>query len=139
MAARSMTIILHSGDFDKAMAAFILANGAASKGLDVTMFFTFWGLKIIEKGGAAKASLSRMNFGGLGKAMIGRKMRENNVAPLETLMADAAELGVRLIACEMTMNLMGVPRDRLIEETTGIGGVGTYMDAAIEGHVNLFI
>ena len=136
---KSMTIILHSGDFDKAMAAFNLATGAASKGLDVTMFFTFWGLNVMAKGGSQKAKLSKMNFGGLGTAMIKKKMGENNVAPLEELISDAAELGVKLIACEMTMDLIGIPKENLIKEVTEIGGVGTYMDAAIEGHVNLFI
>ena len=134
-----MTIILHSGDFDKAMAAFILATGAAAKGLDVTMFFTFWGLKVMEKGGAGKVGLSKMNFGGLGKAMIKNKMKENNVAPLEELISDSAELGVKMIACEMTMDLMGVPKENLIKEVSEIGGVGTYMDSAMNGHVNLFI
>ena len=136
---KSMTIILHSGDFDKAMAAFILATGAASKGVDVTMFFTFWGLNVMTKGGAQKAKLSKMNFGGLGTAMIKKKMQENKVAPLEELISDSGELGVRLVACEMTMDLMGVAKENLIKEVTEIGGVGTYMDAALEGHVNLFI
>ena len=139
MAAKSMTIILHSGDFDKAMAAFILASGAAAKGVDVTMFFTFWGLNVMTKGGAGKSKLSKMNFLGLGKAMIKKKMTENNVASLEELISDAAELGTRLVACEMTMDLMGVPKEKLLKEVTEIGGVGTYMDAALEGHVNLFI
>lgn len=134
-----MTIILHSGDFDKAMAAFILANGGAAKGLDVTMFFTFWGLNVMTKGGAAKASLSKMNFGGLGKMMIAKKMQDNKVAPLEELISDAGELDIKMIACEMTMDLMGIPKDNLIKEITDIGGVGAYMDAAIDGHVNLFI
>lgn len=136
---KSMTIILHSGDFDKAMAAFILASGGAAKGLDVTMFFTFWGLKIMQKGGVQSAKLSNMNFGGLGKAMIKKKMAENNVAPLEELITDCSELGVRLVACEMTMDLMNVPKEKLIKEVTEIAGVGTYLDSAVNGHVNLFI
>jgi len=137
--AKSMTIILHSGDLDKAMAAFILASGAAAKGMDVTMFFTFWGLKVMKKGGAKSTKLSKMNMGGLGTAMIKKKMAEHNVAPLEELISDCCELGVRLVACEMTMDLMNVPREMLIPEVTEIGGVGTYLDAASEGHVNLFI
>ena len=136
---KSMTIILHSGDFDKAMAAFILANGAAAKGVDVTMFFTFWGLNVMTKGGAGKSRLSKMNFGGLGTAMIKKKMQENGVASMEELIGDLGELGVRLVACEMTMALMNVPKENLIKDVTEIGGVGTYMDAALEGHVNLFI
>ena len=139
MAAKSMTIILHSGDFDKAMAAFILANGAAAKGMDVTMFFTFWGLNVMTKGGPQKAGLSKMNFGGLGKAMIKKKMQEHNVTPLEELISDAADLDVRMIGCEMTMDLMGIPRENLLKEITEVSGVGAYMDSAVEGHVNLFI
>jgi peroxiredoxin family protein len=139
MAAKSMTIILHSGDFDKAMAGFILATGAAAKGLDVTMFFTFWGLDLVKKGGAGKAKLSKMNMMGMGKAMIRGKMKKNNVASLEELIGDAKELGVKLVACEMTMGLMGVPKEKLVKEVTEVGGVGTYLDAAMLGHVNLFI
>jgi peroxiredoxin family protein len=139
MAVKSMTMILHSGDLDKALAAFILATGAAAKGMDVTMFFTFWGLNIVKKGGPAKAKLSRMNMGGLGTSMIRKRMAENNVASLEELIRDAKELGVRLVACEMTMQLMNVPKSELIPEVGEVGGVGTYLDAASEGQANLFI
>ena len=137
--AKSMTIILHNGDFDKAMAAFILASGAAAKGMDVTMFFTFWGLDVMRKGGSRKAKLSKMNFGGLGTAMIKKKMGEQKVAPLEELISDCSDLGVRFVACEMTMDLMGIPKDGLIKEVTEISGVGTYLDSAMNGNVNLFI
>lgn len=136
---KSMTIILHSGDFDKAMAAFILAAGAAAKGMEITMFFTFWGLNVMKKGGPQKAKLSRMNMGGLGTAMIKKKMEEQGVASMESLIADCHELGVRLVACEMTMDLMNIPRDQLMKEITDVSGVGTYLDAASKGHVNLFI
>jgi len=134
-----MTIILHSGDLDRAMAAFIIASGAAAKGMDVTMFFTFWGLNVLKKGGARRAKLSRMNMSGLGTMMIRNLMRKHNVAPLENLITDCSELGVRMVACEMTMDLMNVSRDALVPEVTEVGGVGTYLDAAAEGHVNLFI
>jgi peroxiredoxin family protein len=127
---KGMTILLHSGDLDKALAAFILATGAAAKGIETTMFFTFWGLKVMQQGGPQKAKLSKMNMGGLGKMMIKRLMKKKNVAPLEELIADAAELGVRLIACEMTMDLMNVPKDTLLPEVKEIGGVGTFLDAA---------
>jgi peroxiredoxin family protein len=134
-----MTMILHSGDLDKAMAAFILASGAAAKGMDVTMFFTFWGLNIVKKGGAGKSKLSRMHMMGMGTAMIKSMMKKHNVAPLEELIADSRDLGVRLVACDMTMDLMGVPKEQLIPEVSEVGGVGTYLDAAKEGHVNLFV
>jgi len=138
-AADSMTMVVHSGDLDKAMAAFIIGTGAAAKGAKVTMFFTFWGLNLIKKGGARKSKLSRMHMGGLGTAMIRKKMAKNNVAPLEELISDAKELGIRMIACEMTMDLMNVPRDQLIPEASEVGGVGTYLDAAAKAQVNLFV
>jgi peroxiredoxin family protein len=133
---KGMTILLHSGDLDKALAAFILATGAAAKGIETTIFFTFWGLKIMQQGGAQKAKLSKMNMGGLGKMMIKRLMRKKNVASLEELIKDASELGVRLIACEMTMDLMNVPKDTLIPEVKEIGGVGTYLDSASNSHIH---
>jgi peroxiredoxin family protein len=138
-AAKSMTMIVHSGDLDKTMAAFIVATGAAAKGTKVTMFFTFWGLNLVKKGGARKAKLSRMHMGGLGTAMIKKLMRKNNVAPLEELISDASELGIRLVACEMTMGLMNVAKEDLLSEANEIGGVGTYLDAAAEASVNLFV
>lgn len=134
-----MTIVMHSGDLDKAMAAFILAAGAAAKGMNVTMFFTFWGLGVMKKGGADKSKLSKMNMGGLGSKMMKDVMKKNNVAALTELISDCKELGVRYVACEMTMELMNIPKELLISEVAEVGGVGTYLDAASEGNVNLFI
>jgi peroxiredoxin family protein len=136
---KSLTIILHSGDFDKAMAAFILAAGAAAMGMTVTMFFTFWGLNILKQGGVKKSKLSKMNMGGLGTIMMKRMMGKHNVASLGQLMKDCIELDVRLVACEMTMSLMRVSKENLIQGVTEIGGVGTYLKAASESHINLFI
>ena len=136
---KSMTIIVHSGDMDKALAGFIIATGAAAKGIKTTMFFTFWGLNIIKQGGAKSAKLSKMNMFGLGKMMIKKMMKKNNVASLDELIKDAKELGVKLIACEMTMDLMNVPKETLLPEVTEIGGVGTYLDSASNSQVNLFI
>ena len=136
---KAMTIILHSGDMDKALAAFILATGAAAKGIQTTMFFTFWGMNIIKKDGAESAKLSKMNMGGLGKMMIKKMMKKKNVATLQELIKDAKELGVHLIACEMTMDLMNVPKESLIPEVTGIGGVGAYLDNANDAQINLFV
>ena len=133
---KGMTILLHSGDLDKAIAAFIIATGAASKGIPTTMFFTFWGLNIVKQGGAEKAKLSKMNMAGLGKKMILGKMKKNNVASLQELIKDAGELGVRLLACEMTMDLMNVPKDSLIPEVTEICGVGAYLDAALNSNIH---
>ncbi len=131
-----MTILLHSGEMDKAFAAFILATGAAAKGIQTTMFFTFWGLKVVQKGGAQSAKLSNMNMGGLGKMMIKRMMKKKNVASLQELIKDAGELGVRLVACEMTMDLMNVPKESLIPEVKEIGGVGTFLDAAAQSDIH---
>jgi len=136
---KSMTIIIHSGDLDKALAGFILATGAAAKGIKTTMFFTFWGMNVIKQGGAESTKLSKMNMVGLGKMMIKKAMKKHNVASLEELIKDAKELGVKLIACEMTMDLMNVPKYSLIPEVTEIGGVGSYLDAASESQINLFI
>ena len=136
---KSMTIIMHSGKLDNALAGFIIATGAAAKGIDTTIFFTFWGLNIIKRGGSKKAKLSNMNMAGLGKMMIKKMMKKNNVASLEELIKDAKELGVKLIACEMTMDLMNVPKETLIPEVTEIGGVGTMLDNATKSDVNLFI
>ena len=136
---KSMTIILQSGDLDKAIAGFILASGAAAKGMDVTMFFTFWGLNVVKKGGPEKAKLSKMHMGGLGTSMIKGKMKKNNVATLQELISDTKDLGARLVVCEMTMDLMGVSKGDLLPEVTEIGGVGTYLDAAKDSDVNLFI
>jgi peroxiredoxin family protein len=133
---KTMTILLHSGEMDKAFAAFILATGAAAKGIQTTMFFTFWGLKVVQKGGAQSAKLSNMNMGGLGKMMIKRMMKKKNVASLQELIKDAGELGVRLVACEMTMDLMNVPKESLIPEVKEIGGVGTFLDAAAQSDIH---
>ena len=123
---KSMTIILHSGDL-------------AAKGIKTTMFFTFWGLNILKKGGVKSAKLSKMNMAGLGKMMITRMMKKKNVASLEELIMDAEELGVELIACEMTMDLMNILQEDLIPQVTEIGGVGSYLDSASESKINLFI
>jgi len=136
---KSMTIILHSGDLDKALAGFIVATGAAAKGIKTTIFFTFWGLNIIKKDGASKAKLSKMNMLGLGKMMIKKLMKKKNIAALEELIKDAKDLGVKLVACEMTMDLMNIPKEEIISEVSEIGGVGTYLDAASKSHINLFI
>ena len=136
---KSMTMIVHSNDFDKAMAAFIVATAAAAKGMKVTLFFTFWGLFLLKKGGAQKAKLSKMNMGGLGTSMMKKIMKKKGVADIPELLADAKELGVDIVACEMTMDLMGVSKDQMIPEVTRMGGVGEYLDAAKEGHVNLFV
>jgi len=136
---KSMTIILHSDNLDKALAGLVIATGAAAKGIKTTIFFTFWGLNIIKKDGTSKAKLSKMNMLGLGKIMIKKRMKKKNIASLEELIKDAKDLGVKLVACEMTMDFMDIPKETLVPEVSKISGVGTYLDAASKSHINLFI
>ncbi len=152
------TIVVFSNDFDKAMAAFIIANGAASTGSEVTLFFTFWGLNLLRKSepvavkkniiekmfgfmmsrGPEKTSLSKMNMGGMGTLMIKGIMKKKNVSSLSELIESAKTAGVRLVACAMSMDLMGIKPEELIEGVE-IGGVAMYLDKAEQANVNLFI
>lgn len=151
-------IIVFSGDLDKALAGFVLATGAAAAGLEVSMFFTFWGLSVLKKPGAGggkknlKESMfnmmtpssslglgtSQMNFFGLGAAMMRSMMKEKNIASLEELMGLARELGVKLMACTMSMDVMGVTKEELIDGLE-YGGVAAYMADASQSRVTLFI
>jgi len=138
--ADKATIIVHSGDMDKVYSALIIGNGALAMGMDVSLYFTFWGLQRLQKGGLEKGPLSRMNMAGLGKAMIQRRMDQANVASLEQLMNDFKELGGRIIACEMTMEIMGLSREDLREEWIDeYGAVGTYIQEARDSKITLFI
>jgi peroxiredoxin family protein len=154
-----VTIVLLSGDLDRAMAAFIIATGAAAMGMRVTIFFTFWGLNAIRrtgatsqakdwlrrmfgflnKGGAERMPLSRFHFGGLGTKMMQKVMKQNKMPGVPELMTTAMELGVRFIACTTTMGLMGITKDTLIEGIDQFAGVTTYLAEAKQGSVNLFI
>ena len=152
------TIIVFSGDLDKVLASFIIANGAAAMGRPVTMFFTFWGLTVLRKEqkqnvkktpveqmfgdmlprGAKNLRLSRMDMGGLGTAMMKRIMKDKNVDSLEDLVKKAMANGVKIIACTMSMDVMGIKQEELIDGVE-LGGVGTYLGDAEESDVNLFI
>jgi len=135
-----MTLILHSGDFDKAMSSLILGNGALAMGMDVTIFATFWGLERFMRGGLERGKLSSRRLLGLGKCMIRRRMRKARVASLERLLADYKELGGRVIACEMTMEIMGIGRNALRDDVIDeYGAVGTYIQQARESSITLFI
>lgn len=156
--SQGKTIIVFDGELDKAIAAFIIANGSAAMGRKVTMFFTFWGLNLLRKPkkqkvkksfmdrmfgmmmprGVNKAKLSKMNMAGLGTKMIKSVMKKKNVSSLEELMQQAMANGVKLIACTMSMDIMGIKREELID---GIeyAGVATYLGDAEEANVNLFI
>ncbi|MBY3621815.1 hypothetical protein HGO21_20040 [Acinetobacter sp. CUI P1] len=152
------TIVLFSGELDKAIAAFIIANGAAAYDHEVTIFFTFWGLNALRKDeviqtnksflekafgwmmprGANKLGLSKMNFGGLGPQMIKQVMKKHNALSLPQLIELAKEQGVKLVACTMTMDLLGLKQEELMD---GIeyAGVAAYLGDASNGKVNLFI
>ena len=152
------TIIVFSGDLDKVLASFIIANGAAAMGRPVTMFFTFWGLNVLRRAsrvkvqksfieamfggmmprGAGKLKISKMNMGGMGTAMIRMVMRQKNVDSLETLIQKAMKAGVKIVACTMSMDIMGIQEKELIDGVE-LGGVGAYLGDAEESNVNLFI
>jgi len=134
------TIIVHSGDMDKLYSALIIANGALAMGMEASLYFTFWGLLRLKKGGLNQGVLSKMHMFGLGKLMIKRRMNKVNVASLERLMADFKELGGKIIACEMTMEIMGVKPQDLNEELIDLyGAVGTYIQEARNSAITLFI
>lgn len=134
------TIIVHSGDMDKIYSALIVSNGALSMGMESSLFFTFWGLQRLQKGGLEKGSLSKMNMMGLGKSMINSRMKKANVASLEHLFKDFKELGGKVIACEMTMEIMGITKEDLNQELIDeYGAVGTYINEARDSKITLFI
>ena len=154
-----VTLVVLSGDMDKAMAAFIIATGAAAMGMQVTMFFTFWGLNVIRKkgtassakdwlrrafgllnkGGADDLPLSRFHFGGLGTNMMKKVMKQNRMPGISELLETAQDLGVKMIACTTTLGLMGISKDTLIDGVDQLAGVTTYLAEAKQGSVNLFI
>lgn len=152
------TIIVFSGDLDKVLAAFVIANGAAAMGDDVTMFFTFWGLNTLRRPekvkakksflqamfggmmprGVDKLGLSKMNFGGMGAKMMKIVMRQQNIASLPDLIQTAREQGIKMIACTMSMDVMGIREEELVDGLE-YAGVAAYLGEADEANVNLFI
>lgn len=152
------TIVVFSQDLDKAIAAFIIASGAKSMGKDVSLFFTFWGLNILRKPkkvrvkksfiekmfgmmmprGTEKLPISNMNMAGMGPIMIKSIMKKKNVDSLRTLMASAQSMGVKIIACAMSMDIMGIKAEELIEGVE-IAGVATYLGDTVDSNHNLFI
>ena len=155
---KGKTFIMFSDDLDKALATFVLANGAAATGSKVTIFFTFWGLNVIKRlqkpkvekdifgkmfgmmlpADSLKLKLSKMSMGGIGGKMMRYIMKQKGIDSLESLRAQALENGVEFIACQMSMDVMGVKREELLDDVT-IGGVATYMERADNANVNLFI
>lgn len=152
------TLILFSDDLDKTLATFVLANGAAATGKKVSIFFTFWGLNAIKKvrkpkvkkdifgrmfgwmlpADSTQLALSKMNMLGIGSKMMRYLMRKKGVDSLETLRQQAIDQGVEFIACQMSMDVMGIKREELLDNVT-VGGVASYMERAEQANVNLFI
>jgi peroxiredoxin family protein len=138
--ADKATLVVHSGDMDKVYSALIIANGALAMGMEVSLFFTFWGLRRLKKGGLESGPLSRMNMLGLGKWMVKRKMKKAGVASLEKLLQDFKELGGKILACDMTMEIMGIEKEDLRDDLiSDYCAVGTYISEARESRVTLFI
>jgi len=134
------TIVVQSGDMDKLYSALIIANGALAMGMEVSLYFTFWGLERLKKGGLDKGPLSKMHLLGLGKWMVKQRMAKAKVASLERLLADYKELGGKILACEMTMDIMGIRREDLREDLIDdYGAVGSYIAEARQSAVTLFI
>ncbi len=134
------TIVVHSGDMDKLYSALIIATGALSMGMEASLYFTFWGLERLVAGKLEKGPLSKMHLLGLGKWMVRRRMKAANVVSLERLLQDFKELGGKIIACEMTMEIMGIRREDLREDLIDeYGAVGAYIQEARESNITLFI
>lgn len=138
--ANKATIIAHSGDMDKIYSALIIGNGALAMGMEASIFFTFWGLQRLKKGGLEKGPLSKMNMLGLGKLMVKLKMKKTGVASLERLLQDFKELGGKILACDMTMEIMGIKREELRDDLiSDYCAVGTYVNEAKDSSITLFI
>lgn len=134
------TIVVHSGDMDKLYSALIIATGALSMGMEASLYFTFWGLERLVRGKLEGGSLSKMHLLGLGTWMVRRRMRAANVVSLERLLQDFKELGGKIIACEMTMQIMGIRQEDLRQDLIDeYGAVGAYIQEARESKITLFI
>ena len=154
---KKMAIAVMSGDLDKLFGAFIIATSAAASNMDVTMFFTFWGLRAIKKnartgkslmgrmmgvlegGDINKANPSKYSMGGLGRWMFKRMMKAKKVATLPELRQMALDLGVKLYGCQMSMDVMEIPKESLIDETLECVGGAFFVDKALEADVQFFI
>jgi peroxiredoxin family protein len=152
-----MTIILFSGELDKAIAAFTLATTAAASGMEVTIFFTFWGLNILKKTrftitksqnilqkmfnfmSTSTLPITKLNMFGMGPWMMKKMMKKSNMASLEDLMKLARELNVKYIACTISCGVLGLSKENLLGEVDEFAGAATYLSEAKESQINLFI
>ena len=155
---KEKTLVVFSGDLDKAIASFIIANGAKAMGNEVTMFFTFWGLNVLRRPepvsvskdfmsnmfskmmprGSKKLGLSKMNMAGMGPMMIRKVMNDKNISSLEDLIQTGIKSGIRIVACQMSMDVMGITKEELIDGVE-IGGVASFLGSAEESDMSLFI
>jgi peroxiredoxin family protein len=154
------TIVMFSGELDKALAGMVIATGAAAAGWDVTIFFTFWGINIVRDSnkkaleskdfmskmfgammpkGTEKLKLSKMNMGGMGTSMMKKRMKQKNVKSLRGMIKDAKELDVKFLVCDMSMDIMGLQKSEFIKEIDDIVGVGTYLKESKDANLTLFI
>ncbi|PSL47079.1 peroxiredoxin family protein [Salsuginibacillus halophilus] len=153
-----LTMIVFDGDLDKAMASFIIATGAAAMGKQVTMFFTFWGLNVLRKDepiqakkkfmekmfermmprGPKKLQLSNMNMAGMGPKVMKKMMKDHNVSTLDEMIDMAEELDIKMVACTMSMDVMGLKQEEL-RDGLEYAGVASYLAEADEANTNLFI
>ena len=159
-AENKLSMIVFSGDLDKVLAAFVIATGAVAMGMEVVMFFTFWGTPVLRDKqknvggkdmmgkmfgamlptGTGDVKLSNMNMGGMGTAMMKSLMKKKNVASLEQMLAMAEELGVKIFVCEMSMDLMGFKREEMIDyENLTFCGVAKFLEEAGNSRIQLFI
>jgi peroxiredoxin family protein len=150
-----LSIVCFSGDFDRAVAAFTLATGAAPTNREVTIFFTFWGLNVIKKrrghrwtgrgllarffnflmGGRNNLPLTRLNFGGISPKLMTGMMKAKNVATLEDLFEAAKALGVGFVACEMAMHILELKKEDLVDQVTEVIGVSTFLDRSRDAKI----
>jgi peroxiredoxin family protein len=152
-----VTLVVFSGDIDRHLASLVIATGAAAMGLEVSIFYTFWGLSALKKRPTLKGKslkermftlmtprklarmpVSRMNFGGAGRAMLRSMMREKEIASAEELFDLAREMGVKLIACTMSMDVMGIAKEELIDGVA-LGGAATFLGDAVRSKASFFI
>jgi peroxiredoxin family protein len=152
-----VTMVVFSGDLDRQLASLVIATGAAAMGMDVSVFYTFWGLTALKKqvvmegktlkekmfsvmtpASLSKMPISKMNFGGMGRVMLTTMMREKEISSVEELFAMAREMGVRQIACTMSMDVMGITKEELVDGVV-LGGVATFLGDAARSRVSLFI
>lgn len=154
---KKLAMVVFSGDMDKLFAAFSIAAGAAASNMDVTMFFTFWGLRALKKKGRTGRSFfgrllgifyggdidrstpSKMSFGGIGRWMFKRMMKAKRVPSLAQLRQTALDLGVKLYGCQMSMEVMEIPREKMIDEVAQCVGVVTFIEQAQQADVTLFV